>query len=57
MVTCDCASSDRLGPLLGPAMKAEELIWIDHHVSNDGLGTVPLIDPSASSTARSSSAS
>ncbi|MEX2275987.1 MAG: bifunctional oligoribonuclease/PAP phosphatase NrnA [Actinomycetota bacterium] len=51
MVTCDCASADRLGPLLGAASKAEELIWIDHHVSNDGLGTVPLIEPSASSTA------
>jgi phosphoesterase RecJ-like protein len=26
------------------------LIWIDHHVTNDGLGTIPIIDPSASST-------
>jgi phosphoesterase RecJ-like protein len=50
MVTCDCASFDRLGGLGGPASKAGELIWIDHHRSNDGLGTVPLIDPDASST-------
>jgi phosphoesterase RecJ-like protein len=50
MVTCDCASFDRLGGLGGPASKAEELIWIDHHRSNDGLGTIPLIDPHASST-------
>lgn len=50
MVTCDCASFDRLGGLGGPASKARELIWIDHHRSNDGLGTIPLIDPEASST-------
>jgi phosphoesterase RecJ-like protein len=50
MVTCDCASLDRLGPLGRAASKARELIWIDHHRSNDGLGTIPLIDPSASST-------
>jgi phosphoesterase RecJ-like protein len=50
MVTCDCASFDRLGPLGGAASSAGELIWIDHHRSNDGLGTIPLIDPAASST-------
>ncbi|MBI3648579.1 MAG: bifunctional oligoribonuclease/PAP phosphatase NrnA [Actinobacteria bacterium] len=50
MVTCDCASSDRLGPLLGAANRAGELIWIDHHRSNEGLGTIPLIDPEASSS-------
>jgi bifunctional oligoribonuclease and PAP phosphatase NrnA len=50
MVTCDCASSDRLGPLLPAANRARELIWIDHHRSNEGLGTIPLIDPDASST-------
>ena len=51
MVTLDCAAIDRLGPLAGPASKARELIWIDHHVSNEGLGTIPVIDPRASSTA------
>jgi phosphoesterase RecJ-like protein len=50
MVTCDCASLDRLGNLVGRVQKAGEVIWIDHHISNDGLGTVPLIDPAASST-------
>ncbi len=50
MVTCDCASFDRLGPLGRSATNASELIWIDHHRSNDGLGTIPLIDPTASST-------
>jgi bifunctional oligoribonuclease and PAP phosphatase NrnA len=50
MVTCDCAAFDRLGPLGEAASKAGELIWIDHHRSNDGLGTIPLIDAAASST-------
>jgi len=50
MVTCDCASADRLGRLQANADRARELIWIDHHRSNDGVGTVPLIDPDASST-------
>ncbi len=51
MVTCDVASMDRLGMLAPAAVRATTLVWIDHHVSNDGLGTIPLIDPSASSTA------
>jgi bifunctional oligoribonuclease and PAP phosphatase NrnA len=50
MVTCDCAAFDRLGALGNAATRAGELIWIDHHRSNDGLGTVPVIDPAASST-------
>ena len=50
LVTCDCASLDRLGELTSVIDRASEVIWIDHHRSNDGLGTVPVIDPSASST-------
>ena len=50
MVTCDAASLDRLGSLGGPAVRAPTLIWIDHHATNEGLGTIPIIDPSASST-------
>ncbi len=50
MVTCDAASIDRLGELAANAAKARELIWIDHHVTNDQRGTIPLVDPSASST-------
>ena len=50
MVTCDVASLDRLGMLGGTAVRARALIWIDHHVTNEGLGTIPLVDPSASST-------
>ena len=51
MVTCDVASMDRLAMLGGPAVRSKTLIWIDHHVSNTGVGTIPLIDPAASSTA------
>jgi bifunctional oligoribonuclease and PAP phosphatase NrnA len=51
LVTLDCASLDRLGALVGTSQKAREVIWIDHHVSNEGLGTIPVIDPKASSTA------
>jgi len=50
MVTCDCASFDRLGPLGSPASRAGELVWIDHHRSNDGSGTIRLVDGDASST-------
>ena len=50
MVTCDCASFDRLVSLGHAVTNAGEVIWIDHHRSNGGLGTVPLIDPAASST-------
>ena len=50
MVTCDVASMDRLAMLAPAAVRAKQLIWIDHHVSNEGLGTIPLIYPKASST-------
>jgi bifunctional oligoribonuclease and PAP phosphatase NrnA len=50
MATCDVASMERLGMLARSATRARTVIWIDHHVSNEGLGTIPLIDPRASST-------
>jgi phosphoesterase RecJ-like protein len=50
MVACDSASMDRLAMLAPAASRARELIWIDHHRSNDGLGTIALVDGSASST-------
>lgn len=50
MVTCDCASLDRLGSLAGAAVRSRALIWIDHHVTNEGLGSIPIVDPAASST-------
>ena len=50
MVTCDCASFDRLGSLGSAAAQAAEVIWIDHHRSHDGSGTIRLVDGDASST-------
>lgn len=50
LVTCDTASLERLGALVGRASKAAEVVWIDHHRSNDDLGSIPVIDPDASST-------
>jgi phosphoesterase RecJ-like protein len=41
---------DRLAMLGATAVRAKEVVWIDHHRSNEGLGTIPLIDPTASST-------
>ena len=51
MVTFDAASADRLGLLEAAAARAEELIVLDHHVSNTSFGTVNLIDPAAAATA------
>jgi phosphoesterase RecJ-like protein len=51
MVTFDCGSLDRLGDLADPARAAKELIVIDHHVSNDGYGTINVIDTEAAASA------
>jgi phosphoesterase RecJ-like protein len=51
MVTFDCGSIGRLGELAKPAKAAGELIVIDHHVSNDGYGSINVIDPSAAASA------
>jgi bifunctional oligoribonuclease and PAP phosphatase NrnA len=51
MITFDVASVDRLGVLAASAVRARELIVLDHHASNPGFGTVNLIDPAAAATA------
>jgi len=51
MVVLDTASRDRLG-VLGPlADTADQLVVIDHHAHNSGLGGVQLVDSSAAATA------
>ncbi|WP_248960351.1 DHH family phosphoesterase [Sphaerisporangium perillae] len=50
MVSFDVPTIDRLGLLTPNAGKAKELIVVDHHPSNTGFGTVPIVDPSAAST-------
>jgi bifunctional oligoribonuclease and PAP phosphatase NrnA len=51
MVTFDVASPDRLGLLEASAAAADELIVLDHHVSNTRFGTVNLVDGAAAATA------
>jgi phosphoesterase RecJ-like protein len=51
MVTFDCGSLGRLAELAPAAQAADQLIVVDHHSTNDGYGTVNLIDPEAAASA------
>ena len=51
MVTFDCGSLGRLGELAEPARAAKQLIVIDHHATNDGYGTINVIDADAAASA------
>src|SRR3954453_7454078 len=51
MMTFDCGSIGRLAELGEPARRAHELIVVDHHSTNDGYGTINLIDPDAAASA------
>jgi bifunctional oligoribonuclease and PAP phosphatase NrnA len=51
MITFDCGSLGRLGELAPAAQRAHALIVVDHHSTNDGYGTVNLIDPDAAASA------
>ncbi len=50
MVVFDAGSPDRLAELGGPAGIAGTLVVIDHHVTNEGFGDIPLVDPGAAAT-------
>src|SRR5688572_13803860 len=50
MVVFDAGSLDRLAELGGPAAKAGTLVVVDHHVTNEGFGDIPLVDPDAAAT-------
>lgn len=50
MVVFDAGSADRLGELGSNAGKARTLIVIDHHVTNEGFGDIPVIEPTAGAT-------
>ena len=50
MVTFDSGALARLGDLERPAKAADELIVIDHHVSNQRYGTINVIDPEAAAS-------
>jgi len=51
MVTFDCGSIGRLAELGESAKRASQLIVVDHHATNDGYGTINLIDPDAAASA------
>lgn len=51
LVTFDAGSFERLGTLEPNARKAQTLIVVDHHASNDSFGTLNLIDPGAAASA------
>ena len=51
MITFDCGSIDRLAELGEPARAAADLVVVDHHSTNDGYGTINLIDPTAAASA------
>lgn len=50
VVTFDCGSLGRLGNLRPLAETADELIVIDHHVSNERYGSINVIDPKAAAS-------
>lgn len=50
-VSFDAGSAERLGALEERAKAAGAVVVIDHHVSNEGFGTVDLVVPSAAATA------
>jgi bifunctional oligoribonuclease and PAP phosphatase NrnA len=47
----DASSPDRLGELIGPLCAAETFLVLDHHASNQGFGSIALVDPGAAATA------
>jgi phosphoesterase RecJ-like protein len=51
MVTFDCGSIGRLGELGDSARRARQLVVIDHHSTNDGYGSINVIDPDAAASA------
>lgn len=51
LVCLDTGSPDRLGRFAAAATRADVVLVIDHHASNEGFGTVNLIDAHAAATA------
>ena len=49
-VALDCGDSRRLGDLADELLKITPFLVIDHHLSNNGFGTVSWVDPRSSST-------
>jgi phosphoesterase RecJ-like protein len=50
VLTFDCGALGRLGGLRALGEQAQELIVVDHHVSNERYGTINVIDPHAAAS-------
>src|SRR5690606_30951898 len=50
-VAFDTGSPDRLGELGSVAKRADKVVVIDHHVTNEGFGDIAVVEPEVSSTA------
>jgi bifunctional oligoribonuclease and PAP phosphatase NrnA len=50
-ISFDAASPARLGPLAAACGAAPHWLMLDHHISNPGFGTHPLVRPGAAATA------
>lgn len=50
MITFDCGSLARLGDLEPAAKGANQLLVIDHHVSNQCYGSINLVEPAAAAS-------
>jgi phosphoesterase RecJ-like protein len=51
LVTFDTGSTDRLGSLADRVQTAQDVLVVDHHVTNTRFGTVNLVDEDAAATA------
>ncbi|MFC4115854.1 DHH family phosphoesterase [Nonomuraea zeae] len=51
MITFDASTFERLGLLRDSTARAREVVVVDHHPSNEGFGTLSLIDSKAAATA------
>ncbi|WP_234978597.1 DHH family phosphoesterase [Anaerosalibacter sp. Marseille-P3206] len=49
-ISLDCSDLDRLGIGKELAIKANRLINIDHHITNENFGDINIVDPFASAT-------
>ncbi len=50
LIVLDCSDTSRTGISLEQLSKFEEIVNIDHHVTNEYFGDVNLVDPGASAT-------
>jgi bifunctional oligoribonuclease and PAP phosphatase NrnA len=50
MVVLDAGSADRLGELAANASKAAIVVVLDHHITNEGFGSISVVDAGAAAT-------